>query len=103
MPYKLSYYRAVKTDLAEAKDWYKKQQPGLEKRFASEVKNCINRLQKDPLHYEIKYRNVRTAFTSIFPYAIHFFLDEANKHQIIIIAVVHQRRLPVVSHVRDND
>lgn len=85
MIYSLYYYDAVKTDIIEAKDWYKKQQPGLEKRFAVEVKNCLKRVQNNPLNYEIKYKNVRTAFTSVFPYAIHFYLDDA-KQQLIIIA-----------------
>jgi plasmid stabilization system protein ParE len=95
MAFSLHYYDAVKTDLTEAKDWYKKQNPGLEKRFALEVKSCIYRLQKNPLNYEIKYRNVRTAFTAIFPYAVHFYVN-APKKQIVIIAIVHQSRNPAL-------
>jgi len=87
------YYDVVKIDLIEAKDWYRNQKPGLEKNFAFEVKSCIQKIQKDPLIYEIKYRNVRTAFTAIFPYAVHFFIDEL-KQQIVIIAIIHQSRNP---------
>ena len=54
MVYGLFYYDAVKTDIIEAKDWYKKQSDGLEKQFVIEVKHCIKRLQKAPLIYEIK-------------------------------------------------
>jgi plasmid stabilization system protein ParE len=66
---------------------------GLEKNFASEVKRCILRLQKNPIAYEVKYRNVRTAFTEIFPYAVHFYID---KKRIVIIAIIHQSRNPTL-------
>ena len=102
MAFSLSYYDVVKTDIIEAKDWYKNQRAGLEKIFALEVKNCIYRLQKNPLNYEIKYKNVRTAFTAIFSYAIHFYIDE-HKQQIVIIAVIHQSRNPDLPYDRDRD
>jgi plasmid stabilization system protein ParE len=95
----LHYYDAVKIDLIEVKSWYKNQKAGLEKDFAREVKACIHRLQKNPLHYEIKYRNVRTAFTEVFSYAIHFYIDEPKK-QIVIIAIIHQGRNPALPYVR---
>jgi plasmid stabilization system protein ParE len=90
----LHYFDAVKIDVIEAKAWYKLQQPGLEKKFATEVKTCILRLQKNPLGYQVKYRNIRTAFTEVFPYAVHFYIEEAKK-QIVIIAIIHQRRNPL--------
>lgn len=71
----MQYFDDVRWDISEAKDWYKNQKPGLEKDFAREVKKTILRLQKNPIGYEIKYRNVRTAFTDIFPYAVHFYID----------------------------
>ncbi|MFI5139463.1 MAG: type II toxin-antitoxin system RelE/ParE family toxin [Sphingobacteriales bacterium] len=99
MALSLHYYDAVKIDLIEAKSWYKNQKAGLEKDFAREVKACLQRLQKNPLHYEIKYRHVRTAFTAIFPYAIHFYIDD-TKQQIVIIAIIHQSRNPALPYNR---
>jgi hypothetical protein len=63
MTWKLTYYDEVKHDVRDAKNWYFKQQPGLEKRFAEDVKQTLDRLKKNPLHYEIKYRNVRKRAT----------------------------------------
>lgn len=83
------YFDEVKADIVEAKDWYKSQKPGLERDFAREVKRSILRLQKNPDGYELKYKNVRTAFTDIFPYAIHFYIDNSTD-QLVIIAIVHQ-------------
>ena len=50
MAWKLIYHDDVKLDVRDAKDWYYKQQKGLEKRFADDVKSWINRIQKNPFH-----------------------------------------------------
>ena len=96
MAWKLAYYDTVKLDLRDAKDWYYRQQKGLEKRFASDIKNCIGRLQKNPYHYEVKYKNVRMALCTIFPYAVHFYIDDAIQ-PLVIIGIVHQHRDPKVT------
>jgi hypothetical protein len=93
MAWKLYYYDEVAVDVADAKKWYRKQQKYLDKRFAEDVKISLDRLQKNPLNYEIKYRNVRIAYCDIFPYAVHFYADELIK-RIVIIAIVHQHRDP---------
>ena len=99
MAWKLTYYEQVNEDVKEAKKWYFKKQPGLEKRFAEDVKQTLDRLKKNPLHYEIKYRNVRTALCRVFPYAIHFYMDELAG-QLVVIAIVHQHRDPDFSQKR---
>ena len=93
MAWKLYYYDEVAVDVADAKKWYRKQQKYLDKRFAEDVKISLDRLQKNPPNYEIKYRNVRNAYCDIFPYAVHFYADELIK-RIEIIAIVHQHRDP---------
>jgi len=93
MAWKLYYYDEVVQDVREAKKWYREQQEGLDDRFAKDVKASINRLQKNPLNYEIKYRNVRIAYCDVFPYAIHFYMNEIEK-QLVIIAIIHQHRHP---------
>ena len=99
MVWKLAYFDEVKQDVKEAKNWYFKRQPGLEKRFALDVKEALDRLKKDPLHYEVKYRNVRTVLCRVFPYAIHFYIDEPAD-RLVIIAIVHQHRDPEFSQNR---
>ena len=49
MSYKLVYFEEVKTDIKDAKDWYRKQKKGLEKRFAAAIKNAIINLKNDQL------------------------------------------------------
>jgi hypothetical protein len=42
MSYTVINHKEVKNDVFEAKNWYKKQQNGLEKQFANQVKKTIN-------------------------------------------------------------
>jgi hypothetical protein len=99
MVWKLYYYAEVTQDVREAKKWYREQLEGLDRRFAEDVKLSINRLQKNPLNYEIKYKNIRIVYCDIFPYAIHFYMNETEK-QLVIIAIVHQHRNPEYSKNR---
>ena len=89
--YKALYLDEVENDIAAAKQWYAEQQEGLDARFTSAVKETLSIILKMPSAFAVRYRNVRIAHTKIFPYNIHYYIDEA-KAQIIIIGVVHNKR-----------
>jgi len=93
MTWNLFYYDEVTNDLRQAKKWYKSRQEGLDKRFAEDVKVSIERLHKNPVHYEIKYDNIRVVYCDVFPYSIHFYIDEPGK-RLVIVAILHQHRDP---------
>jgi len=59
--------------------------------FFSAVKEAVSFLIKMPSAYVPRYKNVRIAHTKIFPYNIHFYIDEGKK-QIIITGIVHNKR-----------
>lgn len=99
MPYKLVYFDDVKQDIQEAKDWYRLQVKGLEKRFAQDIKSAILRLKERPTVHAIRYKNVRIAHPDVFPYAIHFYIDEPSQI-IVITAIVHNSRNPIFSRKR---
>ncbi len=61
---------------------------GLEKRFANEVKNTLNYLIKNPLLFQVKYKSVRTAYTEVFPYGVHYHFNE-NTQTITVLGVFH--------------
>ncbi len=54
MPCKLLYFDDAKQDVKEAKEWYRKQQTVLEKRFAAAIKDAILNLKERPLVYAAK-------------------------------------------------
>ena len=99
MPYKVVYLDEVKQDIKEAKDWYRLQLKGLEKRFAHDIKTAILRLKERPTVHAIRYKNVRIVHPDVFPYAIHFYIDEPAR-TIVITAIVHNSRAPIYSQKR---
>ena len=89
--YTLFYLDAVRDDILNAKQWCAEQQKGLDEKFVSAIKDAVANIIKMPAAYAVRYKNVRIAHTKVFPYNIHFFIDE-EKEQIILTGVVHQKR-----------
>ena len=85
--------------MIDAKDWYKSQQKGIEKRFASEVKTTISYLIKNPLLFQEKYKKVRFSFTELFPFGVHYHLNQETK-TITVLGVIHTSMLPSKWHKR---
>lgn len=56
--------------------------------FLKEVNTKVNFIAKNPLVYQIRYANIRVAFTDRFPYGIHYEYNEPE-NEIIILAVFH--------------
>jgi hypothetical protein len=99
MAYKVLYFDEVKQDIKEAKDWYRSQLRGLEKRFAEDIKTAILRLRERPDVHAIRYKNIRIAHPDVFPYSIHFYIEE-NSNTVVITAIIHNRRDPLFSQQR---
>ena len=93
MQFSLFYFDDAKLDVREAEKWYKKQKKGLDKRLAEAVKEVLYSIQNNPFAYELRYKNIRIAYTKIFPFGIHFYVNE-NKSQIVIIAILHCKKNP---------
>lgn len=91
MAYKLQYFDEVETDISEAKNWYKAQREGLEILFAKAIQQAIENILEHPKLYAIRYRKIRIAHPKVFPYNIHFYIDEASK-TVVITAIIHGSR-----------
>mgnify|MGYP000580841620 CR=1 FL=1 len=57
----------------------KNKKKGLEERFINEVKSKILQVSKMPLSFALKHKKTRIAYTKIFPFGIHFHLNEKTK------------------------
>jgi plasmid stabilization system protein ParE len=91
-------YRAIvlplaKKDIREVALWYEEKQTGLGKRFTEQVRESISFITKNPKAFNIRYDNVRTAVLRVFPFMIHYTIDEGNK-TVIVSAVLHTSRNP---------
>lgn len=95
MSYEYYILPAAREEYRLAREWYNQQNArGLGFRFAQSVKDCINRIQANPLEFAVRYRNVRIAHTAKFPYALHFYPEEKR---IVITAIIFQGRNPFVA------
>jgi plasmid stabilization system protein ParE len=95
-PFKNYYILPVAVEeFREARKWYASRKvKGLSNRFAQAVKEAIQQILKNPGAYAIRYKNVRIAHTTTFPYAIHFL---AENETIIITAIIYDRRDPSIT------
>ncbi|SHI74350.1 ParE toxin of type II toxin-antitoxin system, parDE [Tangfeifania diversioriginum] len=93
--YKSVILPLAKEDIREAAKWYNKQQNGLGKRFTTEVREKVNFIRKNPRASNVRYNDVRTAVLNVFPFLVHYSIDEINK-TIIVSAVLHTSRDPEI-------
>ena len=89
--YKVLYLDEVQNDINMAKQWYADQQENLDVKFISAVKETLSSITKMPSAYRVQYKNVRIAHAKIFPYNIHFYIDE-TKTKVVIIGIIHNKR-----------
>jgi len=83
----------VKSDLKEAAEWYNNARKGLGFIFLKDINLKVSYIAENPLIYNIRYSNIRVAFSNKFPYGIHYeYLPEYN--QVNILAVYHTSRNP---------
>ena len=93
-------FRAVfltlaKADIRNSARWYEQQQQGLGEKFANEVREKIRFIQKFPESARLRNSVVRTAVVEIFPFMIHYQIDESRR-LVIISAVIHTSRNPKI-------
>lgn len=89
--YTAQYFDQVFIDIQEAKIWYKEQKEGLEVEFATAIEITIQKVLKMPTSYSTRYKNIRIAHPKIFPYNLHFYIDELNEI-VVFTAIVHNKR-----------
>ncbi len=93
MAYQLQYFDEVEVDIREAQAWYRSQKEGLEIEFAKALEKIIKQILENPRVYTVRYKKVRIAHPKIFPYNVHFYIDEADTI-VVITAIVHNKRHP---------
>jgi plasmid stabilization system protein ParE len=81
--------RAAKRDLAEAREWYDKQRPGLGQEFLSSIETALALLREFPLMAPRVDPRVRRAKVKRFPYGIFYIVDGPT---IRVLAVLHNGR-----------
>ncbi len=86
--YKAIILPLAKLDISEATAWYNSKQKGLGKRFTNEVRSKVLFIRENPKAVAVRYDDTRCAVLDVFPFMIHYTIDQPNK-TIIIAAVFH--------------
>jgi plasmid stabilization system protein ParE len=80
-------------DLEEAVLWYEEQRPGLGEVFAAKIFGLLQQIAGSPNQFPAVGPDVRRGLLRRFPHAVYFVLEE---DEVVIIAILHQRRDPAV-------
>lgn len=91
--YKSIILPPAKEDIREAAKWYNKQQKGLGNRFTTEVREKVYFIKQAPKASNIRYKKVRTTVLNVFPFMVHYTINEKQK-TIIVSAVLRTGRNP---------
>ena len=90
-------------DFKKGRDWYKSRHvAGLSGRFTRAVLDAIARIRENPFAYAVRYRDVRCCHTEVFPYAIHFIINEPDS-VVTIIAIIYEGRNPGIGMSRKEE
>ncbi len=95
MSYQLDFLLEANQDIEEAVEWYNKKKDNLGERFYELIKDKFNKLKDNPYLWSIRYDEVHCALVDIFPYLIHYIVEETNQ-RILVIGVLHTSKNPVI-------
>jgi hypothetical protein len=87
------------SDIEQAFDWYNEKQSGLGDKFITAVKQQTEKLSTSPLHFAVKYDNIRCMNFKKFPYLLHYRVDEELKI-VRVEALFHTSRNPNIWNKR---
>lgn len=84
--YKVVFLPSARNDLKEAQDWYRNENITLLSRFRTDLKSIVEILENRPNVFSVRYRDVRVAHLKIFPYGLHYLVDQTK---IVVLGVFH--------------
>jgi len=76
MSYKLLFDEKVLDTFLESQDFYGRISEQLATRFHDDFWQCVEYLKQNPNHFQTRYKSIRIAHLSSFPFGIHFFIDQ---------------------------
>jgi toxin ParE1/3/4 len=79
----------AEVDIAEARNWYEQQRPGLGADFLNQLESLLVRMARSPRQFPKAHGELRRALVRRFPYAVYFLPEHDG---IVVFAVLHQRR-----------
>ncbi|MGB5819692.1 MAG: type II toxin-antitoxin system RelE/ParE family toxin [Saonia sp.] len=91
MAHKVIIKPGAELDILEALEWYEEEKEGLSLDFLERLDDELERISKNPEHFQKRYRDIKIVFTKRYPYGIHYTLE----NEIVYVhAVMHMKRKP---------
>jgi len=87
------FRRAARREFEEAALWYEDRRRGLAAEFKAEVDRAVMLAAETPQRFALIYRQARCVRVRRFPYSVLFVAESAR---IVVLAVFHVRRDPIV-------
>ena len=93
MTLQVVFRRAARQEFDDAANWYEERQAGLGQQFIIEIDRAITLAADGPERFPALHRDVRCVRARRFPYSVFF---RARSNQLVVLAVFHARRDPVI-------
>lgn len=100
--YDLQLSNEAIADYESVVDWYEEQKSGLGLDFSVRLAETFESIEAHPTAQRYLYDNRRFAFVKKFPCIVYFLVDETNL-QIIVFAILHEKRDPQIWKKRNED
>ena len=101
MTYSVTLSDEAIADYDEAVEWYEQQKSGLGFDFSFRLAETLEQIEAFPAAHPLLYDNRRCALLRQFPYKVFFIFDE-NNSEIIVFAILHDKRHPDMWRKRGN-
>ncbi len=93
MRYKILFLNQAKEDVHQARMYYNDTLPKLGTRFRADLRAVIYSIAENPYSNGFRFENFRTSNLTIFPYQVHYIIEE-DLRNVIVFAVLHAQRDP---------
>jgi toxin ParE1/3/4 len=92
MGYQLLLSDESRLDIFDAFSWYEVQREGLGRHFELCLEAALSAVERQPLAYQKKYKEIHVYYITRFPYGIHYIIEGK---EIKVIAIFHSSRNPM--------
>jgi plasmid stabilization system protein ParE len=97
MSYRLIIKPQAEEDIKQAVFWYQMEKEGLGSDFLAALSDQLQLIEQHPYQYALRYKDLRAALLSKFPYLIYYRIIEQT---IRVLAVLHTKRNPGLANSR---
>ena len=91
MNYLLTVRKDAELDINSAFEYYENQRVGLGHDFLLCIEECMYKIERNPMHYKVIYKELRRIAVRRFPYRILYLVQN---NSVIVTAVFHARKDP---------